>query len=133
MESLLTPRFISCLLMYLALINHSDNSCRIAYGYRVGWYVVCNNRACSDDHIVAYGHSHQHDGTSVYPDIVAYGDRFCYAQSLFAPCRVHRMCNGIQSHIGTEPCVVADSYRCHVEYGDIIVGQEVIPHMDVAA
>lgn len=26
-----------------------------------------------------------------------------------------------------------DSYRCHVEYGDIIVGQEVIPHMDVAA
>ena len=67
---------------------------------------------------------------TAYPDVVANGN----GQSIDveqASVGLHAMPCGIEPHVGTNEAVVADTYLGNVEHRTIVIGMEVVAHMNV--
>ncbi len=92
-----------------------------------------NNASGTDGNIVANGNAGKDGDTTAYPTIMSNGDRFGPLLSRIALIGVGAMTSGVDRHVRSDEAVVTKSNHRLVEYYQVEIGKESLPHADMFA
>lgn len=113
--------------------DSTDRTTWVSGGESVGWYVVADNAAGSDNCSVAYGHARKDYCVGAYPNVVSYGHRTGFHYSFAALCCIKCMLDGVYSRIRSDKYIVAYAHLGFVEYRKVVVAYEAAAYPDVEA
>ena len=95
------------------------------------WNIFHYNAACSDYYITPDRNAGHHMDACANPNIVAYCDRISIFQSLVSPDMVNGMACRIKSTARRNEHIVPKSDFCPIQYHKVMVGIEILPHLDI--
>lgn len=110
-----------------------DNASGVAYGDGVRRDIADDHRACADRAIVANSDAGEDSDAAANPAIVPNGDGACPLVACIALGGVCAMACGIDTDIGADKGVVADSDIGLVEDSEMEIGKEALAHADMFA
>ena len=87
----------------------------------------------SNRHIVTNPHARQDGHAATYPHIVANGNGPCSFPATVSLNRIDVVTCRIDTDVRTDEAVVADSYGCFIQYGEVEIGNELLAYTNLLA
>ena len=113
--------------------NGPDDPAGITGGYHIGWNILRNHTAGTNDGVVANGNTGTDDGIAADPDMAADGYRNSVIMAVASDSGVNGVVGGIDGNLGTEHHIVTDGDLPAIQENTIVVAEKVVTDADIVA